>query len=235
MTTITNLKNLPEVLLNQDQNIIRENSLELFEDISFDDLLSFESQLYEDRTFAIIHPIGLKIFHIIQNWNTFISFENISYYHARKLDPGRRPFLDQEMLKAPLNITSHGRYNAIGESCYYIAETKDGATMEITKHNKNSKPVIQVVGLKPIKSIKMIDLSADQNGTNKFLDHLRFTADKENGKIVKEYLLPNFVASCCKKVGIEGIKYKSTGYNCCVLWKDNYFEFVEGSREITPP
>ena len=40
------------------------------------------------------------------------------------------------------------------------------------------------------------------------------------------------MASCCKKIGIEGIKYRSTGYNCCVLWKDEYFEFVEGSREI---
>ena len=49
---------------------------------------------------------------------------------------------------------------------------------------------------------------------------------------MKEYLLPNYVASCCREIGIDGIKYRSTGYNCCVLWKDDYFEFVEGSREI---
>lgn len=75
-------------------------------------------------------------------------------------------------------------------------------------------------------------MSGEVKGNNRFIEHLRFTVENEEGKIVKKYLLPNFVASCCKKIGIEGIKYRSTGHNCCVLWKDDYFEFVEGSREI---
>lgn len=37
---------------------------------------------------------------------------------------------------------------------------------------------------------------------------------------------------------IEGcsvdIRYTSTGYKCCVLWRDDYFENVEGSREVIP-
>ena len=56
--------------------------------------------------------------------------------------------------------------------------------------------------------------------------------ENDAGRTVKEYLLPNYVASCCRELEIDGIKYRSTGYNCCVLWKDDYFEFVEGSREI---
>ena len=229
MTMNTNHKNLSECMLLQEQNVTMRSSQELFEAISFDELLAFESQLYEDRTFAILHPVGKKVFNIIKDWNKFVNFDDITYYHARKLEDGERPFLDQEMMKAPVNVTSHGRYNAIGESCYYIAETKEGAVMEIIKHSKELKPRIQIAGLKPIKDAKMLDLS---EGSNKFLDHLRFIAGNENGKIVKEYLLSNFVASCCKRIGIEGIKYKSTGYKCCVLWKDDYFKFVEGSREI---
>ena len=46
-------------------------------------------------------------------------------------------------------------------------------------------------------------------------------------KIKKEYLLPNFVAACCREVGIEGIKYYSSGYNCYVTWQDDYFSFVD--------
>ena len=136
------------------------------------------------------------------------------------------------MLRAPLNISAHGRYNAIGKSCYYIAETKEGALAEITKHSGGKKSSIQVVGLKPVKKARIIDLSGEIKDNNRFIEHLRFTVENEDGKIVKKYLLPNFVASCCKKIGIDGIKYRSTGYNCCVLWKDDYFEFVEGSREI---
>ena len=60
---------------------------------------------------------------------------------------------------------------------------------------------------------------------NRFIDHLRLKVDNTPGKIVKEYLLPNFVAGCCKKVGIDGIKYQGDGYNCYVTWKDDYFSF----------
>lgn len=228
-------KDLPEQKVTADQITVAESSQELFADISFDELVSFESQLYEDIAFAMEHPVGKKIFEIIKSWNKFQSFDDITYFHARKIENGKRPFLDQEMMKAPLNISSHGRYNAIGKNCYYIADTKDGAINEINKHSGSTKPTIQVAGLKPIKSVRLIDLSGEIKGINRFMEHMRFTVDNEEGKIIKEYLLPNFVASCCKKLGIEGIKYKSTGYNCCVLWKDDYFEFAEGSREIVEP
>lgn len=71
------------------------------------------------------------------------------------------------------------------------------------------------------------------NGKN-FIKTMRFTVENETGKTVHEYLLPNYVASCCKEIGIDGIRYRSTGYNCCVLWKDDYFEYAEGSREVIP-
>lgn len=39
--------------------------------------------------------------------------------------------------------------------------------------------------------------------------------------------------SCCKQLGIEGIKYYSSGYNCYVTWEDDYFEFVD--YEVVEP
>ena len=97
-----------------------------------------------------------------------------------------------------------------------------------------TKPRVQVIGLKAIKPVKLLDLSGEVKKTNRFIEHLRFAVETEAGKTVREYLLPNYVASCCKEIGIDGIRYRSTGYNCCVLWKDDYFEYVEGSREIIP-
>lgn len=222
----------PNHKVTADQITVAESSQDLFADISLDELISFESELYDDNTFAIEHPVGKKIFEIIRGWNRFISFDDITYYHARKIEKGKRPFLDHEMLKAPLNVSSHGRYNPIGKSCYYICETKEGAVAEIRKHSGGTKPDIQVVGLRAIKPAKIIDLSGEIKGTNRFIEHLRYTVDNEDGKIIKEYLLPNFVASCCKRIGIDGIKYRSTGYNCYVLWTDDYFVFADGSREI---
>lgn len=224
-------KDSPDQKLTADQITVIESSQNLFKDFSLDELISFESILYSNSHFAVNHPVGEKIFNIIKSWNKFISFEDITYYHARKIEKGRQPYLDQEMMKAPLNVSSHGRYNEIGRSCYYVAETKEGAINEIKKHSGGSKITVQVVGLRAVKPAKIIDLSGEAAG-NHFIEHLRFTVENDQGKIVTEYLLPNFVASCCREIGIEGIKYKSGEYNCWVLWKDYYFEFEEGSRDI---
>lgn len=225
-------KDSPEQKLTADQITVTESLQELFAEFSLDELLSFESKLEKNFAFALRHPVGDRIFKIIEGWNKYIDLEEFTYYHARKLNDGQRPYCDHEMMKAPRNVSSHGRYNEIGKSCYYIAETKEGALNEIRKHSGGTKPRIQIVGLKRIKAAKILDLSGKINGSNRFMEHLRFTVENEEGKTIQEYLLPNFVASCCKEIGIEGIKYRSTGYNCCVLWKDDYFGFVEGSREI---
>lgn len=111
-------------------------------------------------------------------------------------------------MQAPKNVSAHGRYNAIGKSCYYIADTKDGAIKEIKKHCGGVHPRIQVIGLRPTQTAKIIDLSGEAPETNQFISHLRFSADNDEGKIVKEYVLTNFVASCCKRLKIEGIKYR---------------------------
>lgn len=225
-------KDFPDNKLSADQVTVVESSIELFEEFTLDELLSFESKLEQNFAFAVRHPVGVRIYEVLQNWNHFVSFKDITYYHARTLGENQRPFHDSEMMKAPINVSAHGRYNEVGRSCYYIAETKDGALKEIYKHSGGIKPRVQVIGLRAIKSVKLLDLSGDIKRTNRFIEHLRYTVENEVGRTVQEYLLPNYVASCCKELGIDGIRYKSSGYNCCVLWKDDYFENVEGSREI---
>ena len=227
-------KESPDVKFSADQITVVESSLELFEEFSLDSLLSFESKLEQNYAFASRHPVGVRIFEMLENWNHFVSFENITYYHARPLDEHQRPYHDFEMMRAPMNVSAHGRYNEVGRSCYYIAEDKEGALKEIYKHSGGTKPRVQIIGLKAVKLVKLLDLSGEAKKTNRFIEHMRFTVENEVGKTVLEYLLPNYVASCCKEIGIDGIRYKSSGYNCCVLWKDDYFEYVEGSREVIP-
>lgn len=217
----------------EDQVVVDKSSVDLFAEFSSDEILSFESKLQENRMFSLTHPVGKRIFEIIQNWNNFVSFEDITYYHARELeekDKDKKMYPDEEMMMIPMNMSSHGRYNEIGISCYYISESKEGALKEILKHRKEKEPRIQVIGLRIVESAKLLDLSGK---TNMFISHLRLPA-QNTGKITKEYLLPNFVAACCREVGIEGIRYQSTGYKCCVLWRDDYFEIIEGSQEVVP-
>ena len=202
-----------------------ESSLELFSEISLPDLIKFESELFENEYFANESKVGKKIFEIISGWKHFVYLGDTIYFHARCLGKNNQPYLEQEMLKAPVMISSHGRYNEIGRSCYYFTDTKEGALTEVYKHCGSKKPSVQIAKLKKCKEARLIDLSQNVSKNNRFIDHLRFKVDNTPGKIVKEYLLPNFVAGCCKKVGIDGIKYQGDGYNCYVTWKDDYFSF----------
>ena len=202
-----------------------ESSLELFSEISLTDLIKFESELFENEYFANESKVGKKIFEIISGWKHFVHLGDTIYFHARCLGKNNQPYLEQEMLKAPVMISSHGRYNEIGRSCYYFTDTKEGALTEVYKHCGSKKPSVQIAKLKKCKEARLIDLSQNISKNNRFIDHLRFKVDNTPGKIVKEYLLPNFVAGCCKKVGIDGIKYQGDGYNCYVTWKDDYFSF----------
>lgn len=201
-------KESPDVKFSADQITVVESSLELFEEFSLDSLLSFESKLEQNYAFASRHPVGVRIFEMLENWNYFVSFENITYYHARPLDEHQRPYHDFKMMRAPMNVSAHGRYNEVGRSCYYIAEDKEGALKEIYKHSGGTKPRVQVIGLKAVKLVKLLDLSGEAKKTNRFIEHMRFTVENEVGKTVLEYLLPNYVASCCKEIGIDGIRWK---------------------------
>ena len=207
------------------------SSIELFADITVSQLIPFISKLADNKTFAINHPVGKHIYEIIQSWNTFIDFDCEVFYHARSIEGEEKPYqlyLEQEMLKAPPYISSHGRFNEVGSSCYYFADKKEGAINEIKKHCSSKTHAIEVAEIKPKRSIKMIDLSeAGLSKRNNFIDYIRLAASNNSGKIKKEYLLPNFVAACCREAGIEGIKYYSSGYNCYVTWQDDYFSFVD--------
>ena len=207
------------------------SSIELFADITVSQLIPFISKLADNKTFAINHPVGKHIYEIIQSWNTFIDFDCEVFYHARPIEGEEKPYhfyLEQDMLKVPPYISSHGRYNEPGGSCYYFADRKEGAINEIKKHCGSKTHAIEVAEIKPKRTIKMIDLSeAELSKRNNFIEYIRLAASDSGDKIKKEYLLPNFVAACCREVGIEGIKYYSSGYNCYVTWQDDYFSFVD--------
>ena len=207
------------------------SSIELFADITVSQLIPFISKLADNKTFAINHPVGKHIYEIIQSWNTFIDFDCEVFYHARPIEGEEKPYqlyLEQEMLKAPPYISSHGRFNEVGSSCYYFADKKEGAINEIKKHCGSKTHAIEVAEIKPKRTIKMIDLSeAELSKRNNFIEYIRLAASDSGDKIKKEYLLPNVVAACCSEVGIEGIKYYSSGYNCYVTWQDDYFSFVD--------
>ncbi len=151
-----------------------------------------------------------------------MDFDHACYYHARSMRKNGLPYTSDEMGRAPREVVECGRYNHMYESAYYFSDTKEGAVREVKIHNLRSS--IQTARLWPVKPIKMIDFSEEIKNKNLFLDSLRYEVTG-NDKQPKEYLLPEFVATCCKMAAIEGIKYYGTKeYKNYVTWGDYYFD-----------
>lgn len=203
------------------------SSMQLLSGIDEADLISFLNVLDKELPFASTHVAGERINQIISEWDSIINFDCETYYHARVLPEGCCPYTEMQLRQAPYGVTWHGRFNYIGQSHYYFSDIQKGALIEVAKHSKEKR--VQIAKLKPIREIRMIDLSNEITTQNKFLEYCRFNpSPDEYLKIKREYLLPCYVANCCQKHGIEGIKYYgSKEYKNYVSWNDIYFEFVD--------
>jgi hypothetical protein len=201
------------------------HSLLLFDKFTDEDMVSFLNHCAMHPGLQLKHTVGRRLYEIVRNWSSFIDFQQDEYYHARKLDADTCPYSENEMCQTPRGMSGHGRFNNIGESHYYISDTREGAIAEIRNHARTGDYAIQVARVTPSKPIKMIDLSTN-SPRNVFLDYCRYAPIHDDGTYIKrEYLIPSFFATCCKDVGIEGIKYYGTkSYNNCVVWNDGYFK-----------
>lgn len=202
------------------------SSLQLLSGIDEADLISFLSQLENNPAFACEHETGQHIRDIISNWDAIMGFDCDHYYHARSLSESAKPYTEAQLRQAPTGYTGHGRYNYVGQSHYYFSNVEKGAILEVTKHTTDRR--IQIAKLQPVKPIRMIDLSIDIQKPNKFLEYCRVSPNlEESPKIRREYLLPCYVANCCKLYRIDGIKYYgSKEYTNYVSWNDGFFKIT---------
>lgn len=197
------------------------SSTELFEELKEEELIEFIDVLANEYAFASRHPVGEKIWRIIREWDNFMDFDREYYYHGRAKKSNGFPYTRDEMGKAPNEVVGYGRFNHMKQSHYYFADTENGARAEINIHNRGAE--VQVARLRPRRSIRMIDLSDEITNKNKFLECIRYTASES--KKPNEYLLPEYLTTCCKRAGIEGVKYYgSKDYRNYVCWDDGYFD-----------
>ena len=133
------------------------------------------------------------------------------------------PFTFDEMMKAPYGLPGAGRFNQVGRPHFYFASTKHGAEVEVKKHLKKDE-VLQTVMIRPVKEIRLLDLSQSLQRGVTFLKWMRYPLSEVKNQMPREYLLPCYVADCCQMIGFDGIKYYgSKEYDNYVSWSDGYF------------
>lgn len=222
------LEDEPNERISVSESNVVFSSLDLFSDITEDELIKLLNVLSAYPNLVLDNPTAQKIKNILEQWDNILDFDYPFFYHARELSEDKCPYTESDLLKAPREIVGHGRFNNVGKSCYYFSNNPIGAIREVCKHNKKASQ-IQIAKLKPKRQIKLIDLSLKTQKSNKLLDYCRFSPQETNtSKIKREYLLPCFIAQCCESVGIEGIKYYgSKEYMNYVSWDDSFFELID--------
>ncbi|MDO4807003.1 MAG: RES family NAD+ phosphorylase [Coriobacteriales bacterium] len=208
--------------------IIRDENAELF---SESELIDFVSELSAAPMMGMMASTGKRIYDWLKNLyqvgNYSAGLERDVYYHCRARDKDDMPFTFDEMKAAPHGIPGAGRFNMPGTACYYFASTQDGAESEVTKYLRKGE-VLQTARIVPRKSrdITMLDLSHTLQRGKTFLRMIRFRLSDESqaSKLPREYLLPCFVADCCKTIGFDGIAYHgSKNHTNYVVWSDGWF------------
>lgn len=217
----------PENTANVLETNIICSSLEVLGGISEQEMLDFLNRLATIPSFGSEHPVGRKISESIRSWEDRISFDYPHYYHGREFPKDGCPYTSQQLERAPFGVTLHGRFNHPGTSHYYFSNEKRGAVLEVRKHSKGGTK-IAIAKITPVQKINMVDLSSEVKKQNKFLEYCRFSpvhGDYSNMK--REYLIPCFVADCCKLHGLDGIKYYgSKEYANYVTWTEGHFKCV---------
>lgn len=190
------------------------------------ELTNFMSEIRENPSFAFNTKTGKKIYKLIQSIPVITLSEHF-YYHARKRGIDECPYTVQNMRQVPIDFSQMGRYNHANQVAFYFSNSPENATHEIRKHMNKNTETINVVKIKPSCGIKIIDLSKETKIGKTLFSFIRY-AVRDNAPSPREYLIPNFIADCCRALDIEGIKY-SDGKDVVsyVCWKDSKFEFCE--------
>ena len=233
--------NREEIPLNSTANSKELNAIcsgtEVLNRVGNDELFT-ENELMDFCTFLSLSPmvgfhneVGERIWRLIetlfQNNERSINFDKDRYYHCRSHRKGEMPFTFEEMLQAPHGIPWAGRFNQVGRSCYYFSDSRYGAEVEVKSHLRREEE-LQTVVIRPINNAILLDLSGTLKRGERFLKYLRFKVPEDDtNKMPKQYLIPCYVADCCRNIGFNGIKYYgSKEYMNYVCWTDGHFGYV---------
>lgn len=206
----------------------------LFDDISLDEIMDFIRESLDFPGLQSEHPVGKRIFEAIKERKDeySVKLKNHKFFRARELGT-EELYMEQEMRIIPFGASSHGRFNSVGQSVYYLAEKSESACSEVIKHKNGTetKFKLQVDELENDRELTVFDIRKLDNQFSKECQK-SLTNYNENSRIKKGYVLPNYLASCIKKCGIDGIMYNVDGKDLYAFFEDRAFKYLNSEIKI---
>ena len=173
---------------------------------SKNDIFDFIKHSEQYPMLILEHDVGKSIFDEIQNFNIkeFITSEKLTVYKTRaKKDDF--PFTNDELLRAPYDVSNGGRFDSYGISILYTAQTKEVSLLESYTDEAN---YYHIKKFHYDNSLKLADLSKLDKA---FIKILLRPLERNNAQ---EYIIPRFISQCINKAGYDGfVIHSSKGKN----------------------
>lgn len=173
--------------------------------LSVTELEEFVNFIYEYPLLAYKHPVGIKIYEMLEahyyspNAETIIPPYNL--YRGRVKHKLSKPYLANEMWEPPKGVASHGRYNTVGNSVLYCTTDINFIPYEIHPGNYQNLCIAKV---RLNKGLKILNI---QQLFNKFTGFVGDSTDYM-GIYNSNYSLTNYIAECSKNIGYKGVMYE---------------------------
>ncbi len=183
-------------------------SLDLLKSIRTEELMSFHRFVTTTPLLGLHHKIGIKIFNYINGLEKRCLKRklNLKLYHGRKREVNGKPLNILELFEAPYSIASHGRANMIGIPALYFSN--DPHTVVLESRWKEGENILDGFESKINRTFTMLDIS---DNTCELFSYCYFPHKSAND--LSAYIVPNFIADCCRLKKIDGMIYKSVQNN----------------------
>ncbi len=179
-------------------------SQDLLRTISTKELISFHRFITTTPLLGLHHKIGEKIFSYINGLEKkcFKRKLNMKLYHGRIRDITGKPLNILELFEAPFSIAPHGRANMIGIPALYFSDDPYTVIMESRWKEKDS--ILDGFETEINRNFTMLDIT---DITCELFSYCYFPHKSAND--LSAYIIPNFIADCCRYKKIDGMIYKS--------------------------
>lgn len=169
------------------------------------ELTDFQDIIYNYPLLAYKHPIGQKIYTVLQNHFDKGGYTTLSQgatvYRGRNRKRDSNTLKPDQLWNPPVGVASHGRYNSIGISVLYCTDSIEAIPNEIHPQHDDE---IDIATFQIKSSYKLLDVSKLFNGFEGFLS----VQNAESKTLKSAYLLTNYIRDCCADIGYNGIRYK---------------------------
>lgn len=183
---------------------------EIAKHFTFDELIKFKNEYIQNRTYISENNQFLKLQKIIRDiyYNgDFYLLDAKRIVFRTRTNKKKQLFDPEQMWEPPYRFVGQGRYNGIGEPVLYCSNNIGGLKQEVTI---GVDEIFNYVMFRVERPLKLFPIDRIFGVEFNGIISEAITKNSENDKFKEQYIISNIVSAIVKRVGFNGVVYKST-------------------------